>query len=68
MRTRAVLDVGKLPLHGHGALSVSWWGTLGFMLIEGSGFALVIGIYLYLRSLSDEWPLARRRPVCNRAR
>jgi heme/copper-type cytochrome/quinol oxidase subunit 3 len=62
MKTRAVLDVGSLPLHGHGTQSVTWWGTLGYMLIEGSGFLLVIGIYLYLRSLSDEWPLSAPPP------
>lgn len=62
MKTRAVIDVGELPLHGHGTMSVTWWGTLGFMLIEGSGFALVIAVYLYLRSLSGEWPLGAPPP------
>lgn len=57
MRERAVLDVSKLPLHGMGASSPTWWGTLGFMLIEGSGFALVIAVYLYLMSTAVQWPL-----------
>ena len=57
MKQRIVLDVSKLPLHGFGAASVTWWGTLGFMLIEGTGFALVIAVYLYLMSLAPSWPL-----------
>jgi cytochrome c oxidase subunit 3 len=39
MKERAVLDLRDLPMHGMGSASVTWWGTLGFMLIEGSGFA-----------------------------
>ncbi|WP_407158629.1 heme-copper oxidase subunit III [Bradyrhizobium sp. STM 3557] len=57
MKQRTVLDISMLPLHGLGAASVTWWGTLGFMLIEGSGFALVIAVYLYLMSLAPSWPL-----------
>jgi cytochrome c oxidase subunit 3 len=57
-----MLDVSDLPLHGDGTQSVTWWGTLGFMLIEGTGFALVIGVYLYLRSLAAEWALGAPPP------
>lgn len=57
MKERVVLDLSKLPLHGLGSASVTWWGTLGFMLIEGTGFALVIAVYLYLMSLAPVWPL-----------
>jgi cytochrome c oxidase subunit III len=57
MKERAILDLSRLPLHGLGAVSVTWWGTLGFMLIEGTGFALVIAVYLYLMSLAPNWPL-----------
>ncbi len=57
MKERVVLDLSKLPLHGLGPASVTWWGTLGFMLIEGTGFALVIAVYLYLMSLAPIWPL-----------
>jgi cytochrome c oxidase subunit 3 len=62
VKTRTVLDVSDLPLHGHGPQSVTWWGTFGFMLIEGTGFALVIAIYLYFRSLASEWPLSTPPP------
>jgi heme/copper-type cytochrome/quinol oxidase subunit 3 len=40
-----------------GASSPSWWGTLAFMLIEGTGFALAITVYLYLMSVAVQWPL-----------
>ncbi|CCE10506.1 Cytochrome c oxidase subunit III [Bradyrhizobium sp. STM 3843] len=63
MRERVVLDLSKLPLHGLGSASVTWWGTLGFMLIEGTGFALVIAVYLYLMSLAPIWPLNAPPPA-----
>jgi cytochrome c oxidase subunit III len=57
MRERVSLDVSHLPLHGSGTASLTWWGTLAFMLIEGTGFALAIAIYLYLMSLAAQWPI-----------
>jgi heme/copper-type cytochrome/quinol oxidase subunit 3 len=62
MRERTVLDLGRLPLHGMGAASVTWWGTLAFMLIEGTGFALAIAVYLYLMSLAETWPINASPP------
>ena len=44
MRERVLADLAKLPLHGLRTASVTWWGTLAFMLIEGTGFALVIAV------------------------
>ena len=40
-----------------GTASPTWWGTLAFMLIEGTGFALAIAVYLYLMSLAPTWPI-----------
>jgi cytochrome c oxidase subunit 3 len=57
MRERIVLDIGKLPMHGMGTASLTWWGTLAFMLIEGTGFGLAIAVYLYLMSLAPIWPI-----------
>lgn len=57
MREKIVLGLGQLPLRGMGTASVTWWGTLAFMLIEGTGFALVIAVYLYLMSLATAWPI-----------
>ena len=57
MKQTIVLDLSKLPPHGLGTASLTWWGTLAFMLIEGTGFALAIAVYLYLMSLAPQWPL-----------
>jgi heme/copper-type cytochrome/quinol oxidase subunit 3 len=57
-----VLDLTELPEHGLSTASLSWWGTLAFMLIEGTGFALSIVIYLYLMSLAPRWPLNAAAP------
>jgi cytochrome c oxidase subunit III len=59
---RVVADLSRLPLHAMGATSPTWWGTIAFMLIEGTGFALVIGVYLYLASLAPVWPLSAPLP------
>lgn len=56
MKERIALDVSKLPPHASGMASPTWWGTCAFMLIEGTGFGLVIAVYLYLMSLSKQWP------------
>ena len=62
MKRRVVADLSQLPLHGLGSASLTFWGTLGFMLLEGTGFALGVGIYLYLMSLAPEWPLGAPPP------
>ncbi|TAV41665.1 cytochrome c oxidase subunit 3 [Rhizobium leguminosarum] len=62
MKQPVVLDVSKLPPHGLGTASLTWWGTLAFMLIEGTGFALSIVVYLYLMSLAQQWPLNAPAP------
>ncbi|MFL6828443.1 MAG: heme-copper oxidase subunit III [Bradyrhizobium sp.] len=56
MKERIVADVSRLSLHGTGSASTTWWGTLGFMLIEATGFALAIAVYLYLMSIAATWP------------
>lgn len=60
--TRTAADLSRLPMHGFGTASPTWWGTLAFMLLEGTGFALVIAIYLYLCTLSLEWPIGAPWP------
>jgi cytochrome c oxidase subunit 3 len=57
MKERVVADLSRLPLHGMGSASVTWWGTLAFMLIEGTGFALAVAVYLYLMSVAATWPI-----------
>lgn len=56
------LDLTDLPLHGAGSASQTWWGNLAYMLIEGSGFALVIAMYFYLHSIAPTWPIGAAPP------
>jgi heme/copper-type cytochrome/quinol oxidase subunit 3 len=62
MKARIALDVSDLPAHGMGSASPTWWGTLAFMLIEGTGFALAVMVYLYLMSIAPVWPLEAPLP------
>lgn len=50
------LDVSSLPDHAFGHHGLIWWGTVGFMVIEGSMFVMVLITYFYLRLRVDEWP------------
>jgi cytochrome c oxidase subunit 3 len=56
MTTRVVGDVSELPTFDFGPRNLFWWGTSGFMLIEGMGFILAIGAYFYLYGRAPEWP------------
>jgi heme/copper-type cytochrome/quinol oxidase subunit 3 len=51
-------DAGDLPNFAFGTKGLVWWGTLGFMLLEGAGFFLAGGVYLYLAAQSPAWPPA----------
>lgn len=51
------LDVSDLPTYAFGTRMTTWWGTLGFCVLEGMGFALAIAAYLFLWVNSVEWPL-----------
>jgi len=59
---RAVLDVSGLPTVQFGIRSVTWWGVMGMMAIEGTVFVLMIASYFYLHSRSVEWPPHRNPP------
>ena len=37
LKAGAVIDLAPLPATGMGTASLPWWGTLAFMLIEGTG-------------------------------
>lgn len=56
---RAVSHVGALPTVTFGQRSLMWWGTLGFMVIEGWTLALLVVSYLYLRQNYETWPPLR---------
>jgi len=54
--TRVVGDLSHLPGSATGHRHLVWWGNFGFMLIEGMGFLLAAGCYLYLIGRSTQWP------------
>jgi heme/copper-type cytochrome/quinol oxidase subunit 3 len=53
----AVEDIGHLPTYAFGPRVPLWWGTLGFMVIEGLGFVFAVGTYFYLASQNASWPI-----------
>ncbi|HEX5181385.1 MAG TPA: hypothetical protein VFW04_18785 [Gemmatimonadaceae bacterium] len=55
---RAETSVADLPTVTFGQRSLMWWGTLGFMVIEGWTLALLLVSYLYLRQSVIQWPPA----------
>jgi cytochrome c oxidase subunit 3 len=56
MSDRHVLDVRELPVYAFGRRDPLWWGVVLLMAIEGTGFALVLGSYFYIRNKVDVWP------------
>ena len=59
---KVIGDLAALPDSAIGPRALVWWGTLGFMLIEGMGFLLAAGAYLYLRGRAAGWPPAGDAP------
>jgi cytochrome c oxidase subunit III len=62
MRPRVVADVSALPTYGFGPRMTMTWGTMGFIVLEGMGFALAVGVYLYLTIVNADWPLSAPPP------
>ena len=52
-------DVRALPTVTFGHRSLMWWGTLGFMVIEGWTLALIVAMYFYVRQNFLNWPPLR---------
>lgn len=48
-------DLATLPTHAFSHRSLTWWGVVGFMVIEGSAFALTIAAYFFLMSQEQQW-------------
>jgi cytochrome c oxidase subunit 3 len=57
VRTHSVADLRHLPTYGFGTRMTMTWGTFSFVAIEGMGFAIVTGAYLYLAWVNPRWPL-----------
>jgi cytochrome c oxidase subunit III len=55
-RIRATIDVSRLPTVVFGSRDLMWWGTLGFIVIEGFSLAVAVATYLYLGRNFVGWP------------
>jgi heme/copper-type cytochrome/quinol oxidase subunit 3 len=59
----AAVDVSELAEEAFGHHGLIWWGTVGFMVIEGSMFVMAIIVYFYLRLRVDDWPPSLEPPA-----
>jgi cytochrome c oxidase subunit III len=62
VRERISGNVSGLPESDCGSASVTWWGTLAFVALEGTGFVLAAAAYLYTMALAPQWPLDTHAP------
>jgi cytochrome c oxidase subunit III len=53
---RAVADVRALPRTVFGHRALMWWGTMGFIIIEGTTLFICAVSYFYLRRNFTTWP------------
>jgi len=54
--TRALADVRHLPRTVFGNRALMWWGTMGFIIIEGTTLFICAVTYFYLRRNFATWP------------
>jgi len=52
---RPVTNVADLPTTTFGHRSIAWWGTIGFIVIEGTTLFISAMSYLYLRVTVGQW-------------
>ena len=63
------IDASALPAGANNHTAPIWWGNLLLLVIESMMFALLLGVYLYLRQNAHMWPPPRvRLPVLHDAR
>jgi cytochrome c oxidase subunit III len=55
---RTVIDASELPEVVFGSKDLAFWGTVGFMVIEGTTLAILVSCYLYLWQNFERWPPA----------
>jgi cytochrome c oxidase subunit 3 len=48
-------DLSALPTHAFSYRSLTWWGIIAFMVIEGAAFALAIAAYFFVMAQEQEW-------------
>jgi cytochrome c oxidase subunit III len=49
-------DLAALPTHAFGHRSLTWWGVIAFMVIEGTFFVMAIAAYFFLMNQEGSWP------------
>jgi heme/copper-type cytochrome/quinol oxidase subunit 3 len=54
-------DVADLPTWKFGPSSLTWWGIIGYMVIEGAAFGLAFAAYFFLMGHEQGWPPEGRR-------
>jgi len=54
--------VSHLREYAFGHKGLIWWGTIGFMVIEGSMFVMAIVTYFFLRIRVSDWPPSAPNP------
>src|SRR4051812_35222829 len=57
-RYRPIIDVSELPTFSFGRSAITWWGTLGYIAIEGMTIVVCVVAYMYLRKNEYHWPPA----------
>lgn len=55
-RTQSVVDVSELPDLAFGPNDIMWWGTLGFVVIEGFTLVVCAAVLVYLTQNYPTWP------------
>ena len=55
-RVKHVVDLRGLPDVVFGPRDIMWWGTLGFVVIEGFTLVLCAASYVYLTQNFSTWP------------
>jgi len=53
-------DVAELPTHKFGPSSLTWWGIMAYMIVEGSAFAMAFAAYFFLMGHEQGWPPGAR--------
>ena len=61
LEPRFTESVAELPTHRFGPGSLTWWGVIGYMVIEGAGFALAFAAYFFIMGHEQGWPPEGRK-------
>jgi cytochrome c oxidase subunit III len=54
-------DVAELPTYKFGTSSLTWWGIMAFMIVEGAFFMLAFAAYFFLMGHEQGWPPEARK-------